>query len=212
MIGVGTWNTQAEYRDIKVVDPSGKTLFASDFAAGLDGWKTAGGAWSVKDGALCQTADGTDFRASAGDHIVGRLHAHVESPQAQRRRRLSHLVPHRQHRSADLVEHRRLAKHGPRLPKRRLLRNAGPRQHRNGSLVRHPHRALRRHGEGLSRRQARAIGGAKVRELPLRRRRPRRENARARARNSPTPAPNRAPSTSSCKTSARGRQPASSPP
>jgi alpha-L-arabinofuranosidase len=72
MIGVGTWNTQAEYRDIKVTSPDGKTLFESDFSDGLVvGWETFGGKWSVKDGALQQTAEGENVRAVAGDPSWG---------------------------------------------------------------------------------------------------------------------------------------------
>ena len=72
MIGVGTWNTQAEYRNIQVTDPNGKTLFESDFSQDrvdleAAGWETAGGSWSVVDGALRQTAGGPNVRAVAGD-------------------------------------------------------------------------------------------------------------------------------------------------
>src|SRR5207247_5089807 len=31
-IGVGTWNTAAEFKDIKVTAPGGKVLFTSDFS------------------------------------------------------------------------------------------------------------------------------------------------------------------------------------
>lgn len=67
MIGVGTWNTQAEYRNIQVAHPSGQVLYASNFDDGLSGWNTAGGDWSVKDGALQQTAGGPNVRAVTGD-------------------------------------------------------------------------------------------------------------------------------------------------
>jgi alpha-L-arabinofuranosidase len=67
MIGVGTWNTQAEYKDIKVTAPDGRVLFTSDFSHGTDGWKTTGGDWDVVNGALRQSGDGTDIRAVAGD-------------------------------------------------------------------------------------------------------------------------------------------------
>jgi alpha-L-arabinofuranosidase len=68
-IGVGTWNTSAEFRDITVTAPDGKVLFASDFAkSGLEGWKFAGpGEWSVKDGVLRQTAEKQNARAFIGD-------------------------------------------------------------------------------------------------------------------------------------------------
>jgi len=67
-IGVGTWNTAAEYKDIKVTAPDGKVLFTSDFSRNNDGWKLLGdGQWKVQDGALRQTAEKEFVRALAGD-------------------------------------------------------------------------------------------------------------------------------------------------
>jgi alpha-L-arabinofuranosidase len=68
MIGVGTWNTAAEFKDIKVTSPDGKVLFESDFSNDTKGWKLLGdGAqWSEKDGALQQTAEKEFIRALAG--------------------------------------------------------------------------------------------------------------------------------------------------
>jgi len=68
-IGVGTWNTAAEFKDMKVTAPDGKVLFQSDFSQGTDGWKLLGdGAkWSVQDGVLRQTAEREFIRAVAGD-------------------------------------------------------------------------------------------------------------------------------------------------
>jgi len=67
-IGVGTWNTAAEFKDIKVTAPDGSVLFESDLTAGSDGWKELGdGNWSVEDGALRQTAELEFVRALAGD-------------------------------------------------------------------------------------------------------------------------------------------------
>jgi alpha-L-arabinofuranosidase len=66
-VGVGTWRTQAEFKDIKVADPDGKTLFQCDFSKGANGWKTSEGKWAVKDGAFQQTDGGTNIRAVAGD-------------------------------------------------------------------------------------------------------------------------------------------------
>lgn len=56
-IGVGSWNTVAEYDDIKVVDnASGKVLYESDFEhAGLEGWTDGAGNWAIQNGALRQT-------------------------------------------------------------------------------------------------------------------------------------------------------------
>jgi alpha-L-arabinofuranosidase len=68
-IGVATWNTSAEFKDITVTAPDGKVLFASDFGQqGTKGWKFVGpGEWSVKDGALRQTAEKQNVRAIVGD-------------------------------------------------------------------------------------------------------------------------------------------------
>jgi alpha-L-arabinofuranosidase len=68
MIGVGTWNTASEYKDIKVTAPDGKVLFASDFSKDTKGWKLLGdGAeWKAVNGALQQTAEKEFIRAIAG--------------------------------------------------------------------------------------------------------------------------------------------------
>ena len=65
-IGVGTWLTQAEYRDI-VVTRGEETLFRSDFSAGTKGWRFQGGEWKVVDGALRQSGNGEGDRAVIGD-------------------------------------------------------------------------------------------------------------------------------------------------
>jgi len=65
-IGVGTWNTQAEFKDIKVTRGD-ETLFACDFADGTKGWTLHGGDWAVEDGALKQKALTDNIRAFAGD-------------------------------------------------------------------------------------------------------------------------------------------------
>ena len=65
-IGVGTWLTQAEFKDIKVTQGD-KVLFRSDFSTGFNGWQTHQGHWQVKDGAMQQTAIEDNVRAIAGD-------------------------------------------------------------------------------------------------------------------------------------------------
>jgi alpha-L-arabinofuranosidase len=69
MIGVGTWNTAAEFRDVKVTAPDGTVLFASDFGRGTEGWDLLGdGAqWRVQDGVLQQSAEKEFILAIAGD-------------------------------------------------------------------------------------------------------------------------------------------------
>jgi alpha-L-arabinofuranosidase len=68
-IGVGTWNTAAEFKDLQVTAPDGKVLLASDFSHGSTDWKLLGdGAeWKSQDGALRQTAEKEFIRALAGD-------------------------------------------------------------------------------------------------------------------------------------------------
>ena len=65
-IGVGTWNTRAEYKDIQV-EKNGQVLFASDFSKTAEGWKMAGGDWKVADGALQQSMEADNIHATAGD-------------------------------------------------------------------------------------------------------------------------------------------------
>ena len=55
-IGVGTWNTAAEFKDIRV-EQDGKTLYTSDFAKSSAGWQPDGGKWSVANGAYQQSDD-----------------------------------------------------------------------------------------------------------------------------------------------------------
>ncbi len=66
LVGVGTWLTQAEFKDIKVTH-DGQTLFSADLAKGTDGWKFLGGDWKVEDGALRQSAAGENIHAVFGD-------------------------------------------------------------------------------------------------------------------------------------------------
>jgi alpha-L-arabinofuranosidase len=62
-IGVGTWGTQSEYKDIKVVS-NGKVLFENADGSQL---KRVSGQWEVVDGALRQTSEEEGTRAIIGD-------------------------------------------------------------------------------------------------------------------------------------------------
>lgn len=66
-VGVGTWLTQAEYKDLKVTGSDGKTLYESDFSKAMKGWRTHGGKWQTVDGALRQTTRDENVRAIVGD-------------------------------------------------------------------------------------------------------------------------------------------------
>lgn len=62
-IGVGTWLTQAEFKDIKVIE-NGKVVYECDFSKGSEGWKFLGnGDWTVRDGALRQNRIAENVRA-----------------------------------------------------------------------------------------------------------------------------------------------------
>jgi alpha-N-arabinofuranosidase len=55
-VGVGTWRTQAEYKDVKVTHGD-TVLYQGDFANGLRGWRRQSGDWEATDGALRQSSD-----------------------------------------------------------------------------------------------------------------------------------------------------------
>jgi hypothetical protein len=65
LIGVGTWNTQAEFANVKVVSGT-QTLYQSDFSSGMPGWTTSGGTWQIQDGSLRQTGSSTPALATVG--------------------------------------------------------------------------------------------------------------------------------------------------
>jgi alpha-L-arabinofuranosidase len=67
LVGVGTWATQAEFRDLRVTAPDGRVLFASDFSTSSDGWQLRGRDWSTRDGSLVQSGNATPAMAFAGD-------------------------------------------------------------------------------------------------------------------------------------------------
>ena len=65
-VGVGTWLTQAEFKDMKVTH-AGQTLWAADLTQGTKGWRLHGGEWKVQDGALRQSSGTENIRALVGD-------------------------------------------------------------------------------------------------------------------------------------------------
>jgi alpha-L-arabinofuranosidase len=56
-IGVGTWDATADFKDVRV-EKDGQVLYASDFAAGIEGWTPENGRWSVEDGVYRQARRG----------------------------------------------------------------------------------------------------------------------------------------------------------
>ena len=64
-IGLGTWNTQAEYTNA-VVTQGTNVLFKSDFRSGFAGWQLRRGSWITTNGVLVQYSGANDCRAIAG--------------------------------------------------------------------------------------------------------------------------------------------------
>jgi alpha-L-arabinofuranosidase len=67
-IGLGTWLNSAEFKDVIVTSPAGKTLFKADFSKVDEKWrKTGRGEWSVQDGILKQSAIASGVTVFMGD-------------------------------------------------------------------------------------------------------------------------------------------------
>jgi len=64
-VGVGTWMTEAEFKDIKVTR-NGETLLAPDLKT-TQGWRLHGGQWQAENGVLRQTSRAENVRAIIGD-------------------------------------------------------------------------------------------------------------------------------------------------
>jgi alpha-N-arabinofuranosidase len=69
-VGVGTWNTAAEFKDIRV-EKDGQVLYASDFSKGPGHWKTEGGDWSVVDGACRQSEQAVGLNYFGDENWTG---------------------------------------------------------------------------------------------------------------------------------------------
>lgn len=65
-IGVGTWNTVAEFKDIEVTR-GGQTLYRWNPDKGTEGWTLLAGEWTVEEGSLRQKDQGTNKHAYVGD-------------------------------------------------------------------------------------------------------------------------------------------------
>jgi len=62
---LSTWNTAAQYDNVRVTDnASGEVLFSDDFESGADRWEPQAGTWAAQDGAYVQSATNvTDARS-----------------------------------------------------------------------------------------------------------------------------------------------------
>ena len=66
-IGVGTYHTNVEYKDITVTDPEGNTLLAASQSQKAETWKLPQGRWDFKDGTVQPGAPDVESWALAGD-------------------------------------------------------------------------------------------------------------------------------------------------
>jgi alpha-L-arabinofuranosidase len=65
-VGLGTWKTQAEFRDVRVTRGN-ETLLAPEFRDGADGWRPLHGEWKAENGVYRQTSPVVNVRSTAGD-------------------------------------------------------------------------------------------------------------------------------------------------
>jgi alpha-L-arabinofuranosidase len=66
-IGVGTFRTQVEYKDIVVTAPDGRTLLTADLSKNTRGWQFTGGKWDLQDRAIKPSAADAESWAITGD-------------------------------------------------------------------------------------------------------------------------------------------------
>lgn len=63
-VGLGTWLTAAQFRNVKVTDGgTGATVYDSAANSGMDGWRAETGVWSMKKGLITQSSEGENMRA-----------------------------------------------------------------------------------------------------------------------------------------------------
>jgi hypothetical protein len=88
-IGVGTWMSQAEFKDLRVIR-DGKTIYQSDFGNGTKDWRVEGRRWRAET----NLHQGKRARRHWRLEVAERLHLFPQSPQTRRRGRVSRAVQH----------------------------------------------------------------------------------------------------------------------
>ncbi|HBF33324.1 TPA: hypothetical protein DDW35_02045 [Candidatus Sumerlaeota bacterium] len=58
-LGLGSWKTQVEFKDVQITSGDDKVLYKSEKATDLKGWKSKVGKWEMKDGVISQTGNDT---------------------------------------------------------------------------------------------------------------------------------------------------------
>lgn len=66
-IGLATWDTHSEYKDIQVI-ANGKKVYRSDFVHRPSEWQSVRGEWKIQDSAYAEVADGAQTFAYLKDH------------------------------------------------------------------------------------------------------------------------------------------------
>ncbi|MBV9849811.1 MAG: hypothetical protein JO250_09085 [Armatimonadetes bacterium] len=66
-IGVGSYHTQVQYKDITVTAPDGHTLLTADLTKDTHDWQSKGGQWSLQDQAIEPSAPEAESWAVTGD-------------------------------------------------------------------------------------------------------------------------------------------------
>jgi len=66
-IGLGTWSTRVQYKDLVVTGKDGQILYADDFSDGEFDWEIIGGNWTETNGELRQNSTDTNCYALTGD-------------------------------------------------------------------------------------------------------------------------------------------------
>ena len=141
-IGVGTWATQAEFKDIEITQGD-KVLFQSDFSQGTKGWKPLHGQWQVKDGALQQTGVSNKLGGDESRIMLSGKKWKDYTLTLKARKLGGHEGFLISFNGADehakiVVEHRRLGQPRAWAGDGRHDRRTSPRPHRDRPLVRHP--------------------------------------------------------------------------
>lgn len=68
LIGLGSWLTQVEYKDLKVTDnKTKKVIYSDNFNDTFDKWQIVNGMWDMQNGIFSQTSEAENCYAVTGD-------------------------------------------------------------------------------------------------------------------------------------------------
>ena len=109
-VGVGTWNTQAEFSGAEVTKIGGPQT-KTTYSASEPDWKRDSGTWMVQNGILAQTGNQTPTLAYIGDPNGANYTFRVRARKTSGAEGLSHLLPRQRQQKLGFLECRRLGKH-----------------------------------------------------------------------------------------------------